>query len=58
VLQGAEKTIIENKPVIIVEQKPNKGTKFGLSDTAAVDYLQSLGMKIHTVLAGDYIMVW
>lgn len=58
VLQGAEKTIVENKPVIIVEQKPNKGTKFGLSDTAAVDYLQSLGMKIHTVLAGDYIMVW
>jgi len=58
VLQGAEKTIVENKPVIIVEQKPNKGTKFGLSDTAAVDYLQSLGMKIHAVMAGDYIMVW
>lgn len=58
VLQGAEQTIINNKPVIIVEQKPNKGTKFGISDDAAVQYLIGLGMQVHTVISGDYIMVW
>jgi FkbM family methyltransferase len=58
VLQGAEQTIINNKPVIIVEQKPNKGTKFGLADDAAVQYLIGLGMRVHTVISGDYIMVW
>lgn len=58
VLMGAEQTILCNKPVIIVEQKPNKGTKYGYSDTEAVKYLQSLGMKTHSVISGDYIMRW
>lgn len=58
VLRGAEQTILGNRPVIIVEQKPNKGKKYGYKDDAAVKYLQSLGMQVHTVLAGDYIMRW
>jgi len=58
VLRGAEQTILDNKPVIIVEQKPGKGKKYGYKDDAAVKYLEGLGMKIHKVLAGDYIMVW
>jgi FkbM family methyltransferase len=58
VLRGAEQTILGNKPVMIVEQKPGKGSRYGYEDDAAVKYLQGLGMKIHTVLAGDYIMSW
>ena len=58
ILLGAEETIIKNKPVIIVEQKPNKGKKYGYADDEAVKYLKSLGMKVHTVIAGDYIMRW
>lgn len=58
VLKGAEETIICNKPVIIVEQKPGKGKKYGYKDTAAVSYLESLGMKVHKVISGDYIMRW
>jgi len=58
VLQGAEQTIMDNKPVIIVEQKPGKGKKYGYADDKAVKYLQGLGMKIHQVISGDYIMRW
>jgi FkbM family methyltransferase len=58
VLRGAEQTIIENKPVIIVEQKPGKGKKYGYADDAAVKYLKSLGMKVHQIISGDYIMRW
>jgi hypothetical protein len=49
---------MDNKPVIIVEQKPNKGKKYGYADDQAVKYLQGLGMKIHQVISGDYIMRW
>lgn len=58
VLRGAEQTILENKPVIIVEQKPNKGKKYGYADDEAVKYLKSLGMKQYQVISGDYIMRW
>lgn len=56
VLSGAENTILQNKPLIIVEQKPGKGKKYGYSDDEAVKYLKSLGMKVHNVISGDYIM--
>jgi FkbM family methyltransferase len=58
VVQGAKETILSNKPIIIVEQKPNKGKKYGYADDEAVKYLKSLGMKIHAVISGDYIMKW
>jgi len=58
VLRGAEQTIMDNKPVIIVEQKPNKGKKYGYADDAAVKYLKSFGMKVHQIISGDYIMRW
>jgi FkbM family methyltransferase len=57
VLRGAEDTILENKPVICVEQKPGKAQKFGLGETAAVEYLKSLGYRVHREMGGDYIMV-
>lgn len=58
VLRGALTTIINNKPVIIVEQKPGHGKSFGYADDAAVNYLRGLGMREHTVLSGDHVMVW
>lgn len=58
VLKGAEKTIHQNKPCIIVEQKPGKGKSFGLGDTDAVTLLQSWGAKLRGVISGDYILSW
>lgn len=58
VAKGGEKTIRENKPVIIVEQKPGFGVRFGLGDLDAVEYLESLGASVMAEVAGDYIMGW
>lgn len=58
VLKGGEQTILKNRPVMIVEQKPRHGGKYGLSDTAAVDYLKGLGATLKAEIVGDYVMVF
>jgi FkbM family methyltransferase len=56
VMQGATETIKRCKPVIIVEQKKGHGQTFGISDTAAVDYLETLGMRVEGSISGDFIL--
>ena len=56
-LKGGEQLIKRCHPVIIVEQKPGRGAKFGLHDTAAVTYLQGLGYQLKKQISGDYILV-
>jgi len=56
-LQGAEGTIKQYRPTIIVEQKPGRAQKFGLEQTQAVTYLEGLGYRVVQVISGDYIMV-
>lgn len=58
VLRGGEETLLRCKPVVIVEQKTNNGDRYGVSDTMAVQYLQTIGAKIKKEITGDYIMVW
>lgn len=58
VLKGAEKTLIENQPVVVVEQKPGMAQKYGLGETDAVKYLESLGAKLRCHMYGDYILSW
>jgi FkbM family methyltransferase len=58
VMRGAEETIKRCRPTIIVEQKPGHGKTFGLSDTAAVEFLQTLGMQVRQVISGDYILTF
>jgi FkbM family methyltransferase len=58
VLRGAEKTLLRCKPALMIEQKPGKGSNFGLKDTAAVDYLQSLGATLRKEMSGDYFFTW
>lgn len=57
VMRGAEKTINQWRPVIIVEQKRAMATKFDLRPLGAVEYLQSLGYRQHSEISGDHIMV-
>lgn len=57
-LQGAEQTILRNKPAIIVEQKRGKAEKFGLPRTGAVSWLQERGAVLRREIAGDYILSW
>lgn len=57
VLRGAEKTLVKHRPVVIVEQKPGHASKnFGLKDTAAIPYLESLGYKLREEISGDFIL--
>jgi FkbM family methyltransferase len=58
VLKGAEKTILENKPTIVVEQKTGNGQRYGLGEKDAVSYLKELGMVQKSVMSGDHIMSW
>lgn len=60
VVKGAEETIKRNKPVMIVEQKPETGMeknyKIGTKD--AVNLLKSWGAREVHNMADDHILVW
>jgi FkbM family methyltransferase len=58
VLKGAEKTIVENRPTIIVEQKPGNALRYNIGETDAVPYLTGLGMKLMAEIQGDFILSW
>lgn len=58
VMKGAEGVIKPSRPCIIVEQKTGMGSKYGLSDTAAVELLQSWGAKLRFEMSGDYCLSW
>jgi FkbM family methyltransferase len=58
VLRGGEQTVRRDKPCIIVEQKPNKGSRYGLRDTEAVELLKAWGATLHQVISGDFIFAW
>ncbi len=61
VCKGGEETLLRCKPTIIVEQKPATGMveKYGISETAAVEYLESLGAKRRVDnMNGDYVLSW
>jgi hypothetical protein len=58
VLQGAERTVRTQKPCVVVEQKPKKGSQFGLDDRAAIELLRSWGAILRKELSGDFILSW
>jgi len=58
VLRGATELLNRCRPCIIVEQKPGHAQKFGLQETEAVPYLESLGATLRKVISGDFIMSW
>ena len=57
-LKGGEEMLKRSKPCVIVEQKPGRAKKFGLKDTQAVAYLESLGAKLRKEISGDFILSW
>ncbi|KKN90106.1 hypothetical protein LCGC14_0232190 [marine sediment metagenome] len=58
VLKGAEETLLREKPVICVEQKPGHGQNFGLTELAGVEYLESLGAVRRGGIQGDFFLSW
>lgn len=59
ILQGAEATIRSEKPVIIIEQKPNgNAERYGRGRFAALDLLKSWGGKVAWEIGGDFLVEW
>ena len=58
VLRGAEQTLLRHKPVVVVEQKPGRAERFGLGETDALRFLESLGASMRETLSGDYVLSW
>jgi FkbM family methyltransferase len=58
ILQGAEQTVRRDQPCIVVEQKPGKGSMYGLDDMEAVKLLQSWGAELKFEIAGDFCFAW
>ena len=58
VLKGLEQTILRDRPVIIVEQKPENADRYGLKTDRALHYLIELGMLLKARLGGDYVLQW
>jgi FkbM family methyltransferase len=58
VVLGGETTIRENKPVMIVEQKPNNAEAQGHGQWDALKLLKDWGAKEIKVMAGDHILKW
>lgn len=57
ILRGGEATIRQWKPVIMVEQKRDMATRFGLQPMGAVDFLNSLGYVVAQDIGGDFLCV-
>lgn len=57
VLRGGEQTIKACKPVIVVEQKRDMASRFGLEPLGAVRLLESWGYRIAEEISGDYFLI-
>jgi FkbM family methyltransferase len=59
VILGGEMTIRREKPVIIIEQKPNgNAEKQGYGRFAALDMLKSWGGQVAWEIGGDFLVQW
>ena len=58
VLNGAQKTLLENRPLVVIEQRGCEEVNFGRKRDEALDYLKQLGMKEIERIHHDVILGW
>jgi len=58
VVQGGARTIQRDRPVMVVEQKPNNAERYGRGQFAAVDLLKAWGYVVAWEKAGDFCLTW
>lgn len=58
VLEGAEHTILRDRPAIVVEQKAGQGPRYGLEQRSAVTWLLERGATVHWNVGEDYCVSW
>jgi len=57
ILQGLQGVLARNRPVLVVEQKPDRATRFKFAETAAIGWLLERRYRCAAVISGDYFMV-
>ena len=57
VLEGARRTLLRNKPVVIVEQKSGSD-RYSIDKFAALRYLERLGAEVMNKVVDDFILGW
>lgn len=57
VIEGAQRTIRRDWPVMVVEQKPGNAERYGTPRTAAVELLKSWGYRVAWEKSGDFCLV-
>ena len=57
VVIGAEKTLKQHKPTIIIEQK-NHSERYGDSKFGAIDILNQYGANVVEQVSNDFILKW
>lgn len=58
VIQGGMRRIREDKPIMVIEQKPGHGKTFGVTDTAAIELVKGWGAVVAWERAGDFCLTW
>jgi FkbM family methyltransferase len=58
VVMGARETILENRPIIVLEQKGRDKIDYAMIEHAALKYVTSLGMTSYHCIGGDHILGW
>lgn len=56
VIEGAQRTITRDRPVMVVEQKPGNAERYGTDKLAAVNLLRKWGYDIAWEKAGDFCL--
>jgi FkbM family methyltransferase len=56
IVRGAQKTLMRCKPNLMIEQKGHAGRFYGRTQTAATDWLKTLGYEELQVLSGDHYL--
>jgi FkbM family methyltransferase len=58
VVKGGEALIKSQKPVMVIEQKPGMGQRYGYGEREAVDLVITWGAKIAWERSGDFCLTW
>jgi FkbM family methyltransferase len=58
VIEGGERIIRENRPVMVIEQKPDNAERYKVGRWDATALLRKWGAKEAEVISGDHIVVW
>ncbi len=58
VLEGARQTLLDSKPIIIVEEKLHGAKHYGQRPYASIEFLESLGAAVLDRVVDDFIVGW